>query len=65
MNANPTYPLPRTKEEINATLDEAERQLKAGEYVTNEEVKRWIKAQLARVEEDSPKLIKKVSFGEK
>lgn len=47
MKTNTKYPLPRTKEEINAVLDEAERQFEAGEYVTNDEVKRWIKSKLA------------------
>ena len=45
-------PLPHTKEELNAALDEAERQFKNGEYVTNEEVMRWIKDERINVKSE-------------
>lgn len=44
-------PLPHTKEELNAALDEAERQFEAGEYVSNEEVIRWIDGELSKDEQ--------------
>lgn len=44
-------PLPSTKAELYAVLDEAERQFEAGEYVTNDEVMRWIDHELAKDEQ--------------
>ncbi|MDD6003746.1 MAG: hypothetical protein PUC50_16315 [Bacteroidales bacterium] len=44
-------PLPSTKAELYAALDEAERQFEAGEYVSNDEVMRWIDNELANDEQ--------------
>lgn len=41
-----------TMDEINAMLDEAERQAKAGESVSNEEVMHWIEKELTGDEKE-------------
>ena len=40
--------LPHSKEELNAALDTAEQQFINGEYVSNEDVLRWIDTEIAK-----------------
>lgn len=46
-------PIPHTLEELNAALDVAEKQFEEGKFVTNDEVKRWIRERIAKCKQST------------